>query len=146
LDGEGVVTGGMEIFCEEGHGEVARFLDRSIKAWSDGVTGPARRQWYSYAARDDQGSVRGGVACYIYRDVLLIDTLWVDDGLRGLRLGTRLMDMAEHRGRNEGCAFAFLDTMNWQARPFYEKRGYSVFHEFSIEGGKYTRFYMRKEF
>lgn len=140
------MTDGLVIEAEEGRGALAVFLDASIKAWSDRITGPARRQWYSYAARTPDGTVCGGVACYIYRDVLLIDTLWLDDAYRGRGLGTQLMDMAEARGRREGCAFAFLDTMNWQARPFYEKRGYQVFHEFQMEGGTYTRFYMRKDF
>jgi ribosomal protein S18 acetylase RimI-like enzyme len=76
----------------------------------------------------------------------LIDTLWLDDAQRGRGLGSQLMDMAERRGRDEGCAFAILDTMNWQARPFYEKRGYHVFHELQMENGTYTRFYMRKDF
>lgn len=140
------MSGGVVFECEEGHGDLAKFLDESIKAWSDRITGPARRQWYSYAARTPEGDICGGVACYIYRDVLLIDTLWLDDAFRGRGLGSQLMDMAEDRGRKEGCAFAFLDTMNWQARPFYEKRGYRVFHEFQMENGKYTRFYMRKGF
>jgi ribosomal protein S18 acetylase RimI-like enzyme len=139
------VTGEITIVSEDGHGAIAKFLDTSIKAWSDRVVGPARRQWYSYAAQTPNGDICGGVACYIYRDVLLVDTLWLDDAFRGRGLGSQLMDMAERRGREEACAFAFLDTMNWQARPFYEKRGYRVFHEFQMEGGKYTRFYMRKD-
>jgi ribosomal protein S18 acetylase RimI-like enzyme len=140
------MSGELAFETEEGHGPIAEFLDTAIKAWSDRITGPARRQWYSYAARTSEGVICGGVACYIYRDVLLIDTLWLDDAYRGQGLGTQLMDKAEARGQAEGCAFAFLDTMNWQARPFYEKRGYHVFHEFQMEGGKYTRFYMRKDF
>lgn len=136
----------VSIILEDGHGPLATYLDASIKAWSDRITGPAKRTWFSYAAQTDQGRVCGGVACYIYRDALLIDTLWLDDAFRGHRLGTRLMDLAETRGRKEGCSFAFLDTMSWQARPFYEKRGYHVFHEFQLEGGRYTRYYMRKDF
>ena len=140
------MSGGVTFETEEGHGSLAKFLDASIKAWSDRITGPARRIWYSYAARTSEGDICGGVACYIYREVLLIDTLGLDDAYRGQGLGRQLMDMAERRGRDSGCAFAFLDTMNWQARPFYEKLGYRVFHEFQMEGGKYTRFYMRKDF
>lgn len=137
---------GVSIALEEGDGPATKAINAGLIAWNDRVTGPARRARFVFAARDAAGVVIGGVAAKIYRDSLYIDDLFLDDAFRGRRLGTQLMDLAEARARDLGCVFAYLDTMDWQARPFYEKRGYRLIYEFAYEGGKYRSFCLRKEF
>lgn len=140
------MTSGFDIILEEGEGPLGKAINAGLLAWNDRTTGPARRARFVFAVRNDQGVVLGGITANVYRDSLYIDDLFLDDSVRGQGLGTRLMDLAEARGREAGCAFVYLDTMDWQARPFYEKRGYRVFHEFSYENGKFHRYWMRKEF
>jgi GNAT superfamily N-acetyltransferase len=137
---------GFTIDLEEGEGPSSKAINNGLIAWNDRITGPARRARFAFAVRDAEGRVVGGVTAKLYRDSLYIDDLYLEDAFRGQRLGTRLMDLAEGRGREMGCAFAYLDTMDWQARPFYEKRGYRLIYEFSYEGGAYRSFCLRKEF
>ena len=54
------------------------------------------------------------------------------------------MANAEQIGRERNCSFACVNTMEWEAREFYEKLGYSV--EFTREGFHQNAklFYLRK--
>jgi len=42
------------------------------------------------------------------------------------------MHEAEKIGREQGALFVTLNTMDWEALPFYQKLGYSI--EFTREG------------
>lgn len=57
---------------------------------------------------------------------LRINMLWVSEALRGQGTGSALMQAAEDEARRRGCLYAQVDTASFQARPFYEKRGYAV--------------------
>ncbi len=39
------------------------------------------------------------------------------------------MEAAERAARERGCVGVFLDTYSFQARPFYEGLGYTLFDE-----------------
>jgi hypothetical protein len=43
-----------------------------------------------------------------------------------------------------GCAHAHLDTFSYQARPFYERRGYQVFGMLQDYPPGQQRFFMEK--
>jgi GNAT superfamily N-acetyltransferase len=72
------------------------------------------------------GPLLGGLTGETGNGWLYVDWLWVAEAARGRDLGTRLMDLAEAEGRRRGCHSAYLYTYSFQARPFYEKRGYAV--------------------
>ena len=76
--------------------------------------------------RDETGRVVGGLLGLIRWRWLHVAKLWLPDELRGQGIGSRLLRMAEDHARSRGCTHASLDTFEYQARPFYEKLGYSV--------------------
>jgi GNAT superfamily N-acetyltransferase len=77
--------------------------------------------------RDGDGAVVGGLWGRTGYGWLFVEFLVVPDSLRGLGLGTRLMEAAEGIARERGCVGAWLTTFPFQARGFYEKLGYSLF-------------------
>ncbi|NLF49929.1 MAG: GNAT family N-acetyltransferase [Leptolinea sp.] len=77
--------------------------------------------------RRGDGTVFGGLLGNTYWGWLHIRILWIDDTLRGQGYGSRLVRLAEEEAIRRGCHHAHLDTMSFQAQPFYEKLGYSVF-------------------
>lgn len=64
--------------------------------------------------------------------------------MRGTGVGTQLMRMAEDEARSRSCVGVWLDTHTFQARPFYERLGYSVFADLPDFPPGHTRFYMMK--
>lgn len=66
----------------------------------------------------------GGIIADLWGNWLLIKFLWVDDSVRGKQVGTELLRRLESHAVSEGCKSALVDTLSFQARPFYEKQGY----------------------
>jgi GNAT superfamily N-acetyltransferase len=80
----------------------------------------------------DTGEPVGGLTGETLLDWLFVDLIHVPEELRGQGHGTALMREAERFARERGCVGVWLDTFSFQARPFYEKLGYTVFG--TIEG------------
>jgi len=97
------------------------------------------------AVRDGDGALRGGVVARVALDTVYIDIVWIDDGLRGGGYGRIMMEHVEEKARGLGARIAWLYTLSWQARPFYEKLGYRVFGEMPFGGGAHHRYFMRKD-
>lgn len=77
--------------------------------------------------RDAQDTIVGGLLGGTIWSWLYVDILWLSDELRGQGYGSRLLAEAERMAIERGCIAAQLDTMSWQALPFYERHGYTVF-------------------
>ena len=82
--------------------------------------------FFGYFIRDDHDKIVGGCnGCFLY-GCLVVDTLWVAESLRGQGYGTELMQMAERIGKENGCRFMSVNTMDWEALDFYKKLGFYV--------------------
>ncbi|EHD23362.1 MULTISPECIES: GNAT family N-acetyltransferase [Brenneria] len=75
---------------------------------------------------DDAGNKVAGLIGNTFGNWLDIDYLWVDESLRGEGMGSKLMQAAEQEAVARGCLYARVDTLSFQARPFYEKQGYQL--------------------
>lgn len=75
---------------------------------------------------DEHGSLLAGFSARTFGNWLQIDNLWVSETLRGQNIGSQLLAQAELIAIERGCIYAILDTLNFQARPFYEDRGYTL--------------------
>jgi len=75
-------------------------------------------------ARDEAGTVMGGIRAACYWNTLHIELLWLSESLRGKGAGRELMARTEGFAREHGYQLALVETTSWQARPFYEKCGY----------------------
>ncbi|MFT4927623.1 MAG: GNAT superfamily N-acetyltransferase [Phenylobacterium sp.] len=74
--------------------------------------------------KGDDGEVIAGAAARTFGDWLLLDYLWVSDTLRGQNIGSQLLTRLEDVAKERGCIKCLLDTLDFQAMPFYEKHGY----------------------
>jgi ribosomal protein S18 acetylase RimI-like enzyme len=87
---------------------------------------------FSIFIKDQKENVFGGVSGTLFYGSLYVDSLWIDKTLRHQGWGTKLIREAENIGRKQGASFVTLNTMDWEALPFYQKLGYSI--EFTREG------------
>jgi len=77
-------------------------------------------------AMDENENPLGGVYGYLERDWLYVSLLWVDEAARGKGIGNLVMDEIEAWAEEQGIRNFYVGTGQFQARPFYEKRGYRV--------------------
>jgi GNAT superfamily N-acetyltransferase len=105
-----------------------------------------RRKWKNIAItiRNDAGDIVGGVTGEAWADWLFVQLLWLDEAHRGQDLASRAMDAIEDEARAFGAKCAYLDTFSFQARPFYEKRGYRVFGTLENYPDAHSRYWMTK--
>ena len=95
-------------------------------------------------ARNDQDQVIGALLGETGRGWLHVDVVWVDEHARSQRIGSQLVEAAEAEAVRRGCHSAYLDTFSYQAKPFYEKLGYTLFGMLDDYPPGYQRFYMQK--
>ncbi|WP_436857246.1 GNAT family N-acetyltransferase [Citrobacter tructae] len=97
--------------------------------------------------RDDRNEIQGGLIGKIKGEWLCIEFLWMHESLRKGGYGTKLMQAAEQTARERGCHRALVDTMSFQALPFYQKNGYQLeltLNDFPEKGA--ARHYLSKAF
>jgi GNAT superfamily N-acetyltransferase len=92
----------------------------------------------------DQALV-GGLLGATYWGWLHIDVLWLHESVRRQGFGERLLLTAEQEAIRRGCRYAHLDTMSFQALPFYEQHGYTVFGVLPDLPAGHSRYFLKKE-
>jgi GNAT superfamily N-acetyltransferase len=115
-----------------------------VVAFNNAQAGPSNGRPLFVVLRDEAENVVGGMSGSTGRGWLFIDHLVVPEASRGSGLGTRVMHLAETEAITRGCAQAWLNTFEFQARGFYEKLGYICFGELPDYPPGFTRFFMRK--
>ena len=78
------------------------------------------------AARDEAGTIKGGLVGATCFGWLWVHAMTLDESLRGQGHGSALLAMAEAEAVRRGYPRVFLETLDFQALPFYEKQGYQV--------------------
>lgn len=87
---------------------------------------------FAFSIKDKSGHILGGITGITYYSCLYIDMLFVEKEYRKEGLGAHLMTSAETLGKKRNCKFSTVNTMDWEALPFYQKLGYSI--EFTRDG------------
>ncbi|MDG1436643.1 MAG: GNAT family N-acetyltransferase [Rickettsiaceae bacterium] len=100
---------------------------------------------FSFVIENDQDEFQAGISGYHYYGCFYIDILFVPKEHRSKGYGTELMQKAEELARSRDCLFMAVNTMEFEARPFYEKHGFEV--EFVRSGFQKNAkmYFMRKK-
>ena len=106
--------------------ELSDYLDKKISEFNWANWEVSERTPLAVQIKNDQGDVIAGAAARSFGNWLLLDTLWVSDELRGQNIGSKILKEIETAGKKRGCIKCLLDTLNFQAMPFYEKHGYTT--------------------
>ena len=89
--------------------------------------------------------IMGGGCAGLWGNSMHIDVLWVEERFRGLGLGNFLMVQAESFAKSEGCTFSYVETLSFQAKPFYSKKGYQEFGRLTNIANNHDLYFMRKD-
>jgi GNAT superfamily N-acetyltransferase len=94
--------------------------------------------------RDRENRVVGGVIGQVFGGWLYVSLLWVEESLRNKGNGTELLKMVESEALKLGCKYAHLDTYSFEARPFYEKHGYTLFATLGNYPEGHNKYFLKK--
>jgi GNAT superfamily N-acetyltransferase len=113
---------------------------QGLTAFNAAQTGGETPDYLLVTVRDG-GEVVGGLLGATYLGWLQVQAFWVPEAMRGAGLGRSLLALAEAEAVRRGCPRVFLETLSFQALPFYEKCGYKVFStlaDFPPGGARYA--------
>ena len=125
-------------------GDVATVVD-GLRSFNEAVIGERGFVPLGVFARDDAGRVLGGLVGRIAWRWLYVEKFWLPDALRGKGLGSRLLSEAERWAAEHGCIGCSLDTLDFQALPFYQKQGYELFGTLEGFPPRGRQYYLRKD-
>ena len=117
-------------------------LDQGLDAYNAQFS-PEHFEEFAAALKTEAGEVKGGISAIVWAEMLFIKWLWIDEAHRRGGQGRALMAAAEAEGIKRGCSTVWLDTFEFQARPFYEKLGYELFGTLDYPAG-FKRFFLKK--
>lgn len=96
----------------------------------------AEKQALGVFLEDSAGKKLAGLTGETCGNWLCIKYLWVDEALRGQKIGSGILKAAEDEAAARGCRYAFVDTFHFQAPEFYIKHGYT--EVFTLKNYPYT--------
>jgi GNAT superfamily N-acetyltransferase len=127
--------------CEE---ERLQILE-PLRAYNAAQAGDGKSEKFALFVRDEHtDAVIGGLHGRILYSWLFIELLVVPEQIRGQRMGSQLMGMAENLARERGCVGVWLDTFDFQAPDFYRKRGYEAFGQLDDYPPGHQRLFFQK--
>src|SRR5260370_5093471 len=95
--------------------------------------------------RDPQtGKVVGGLHGRSEFGLVYVAWFFLPEDLRRAGIGSRVLAMAEQKGRRRGCTQIALTTLSIEAPRFYKKQGYDVAATIDCDPPGLTRYYMMK--
>lgn len=108
--------------------------------------GDNRRRPLNVIVRREDGSIAGGLIGETRWEWLYIDLLWVADDVRHQGWGTQMMQLADEEALRRGCCGIWLDTLDFQARGFYEKLGFTLFGTQDDYPPGHQRYFLQKRY
>jgi GNAT superfamily N-acetyltransferase len=121
-----------------------RFVATALLENNAPFLGPADHRRLGVFVRSPEAELLGGLVGITARGWLFIDLLWIAPSMRRLGIGSQLLTTAEREAVNRGCRGAWLDTYDFQARPFYEAHGYRLFGELEGFPNGHRRYFLQK--
>jgi GNAT superfamily N-acetyltransferase len=122
--------------------ETVAVIDHGLDVYN-ALFSPEHFSEFAVVLKAEDGAVKGGITTIVWAGMLFIKWFWIDEAYRRHGHGRKLMASAEEEGRRRGCTAVWLDTFEFQARPFYEKLGYELFGTLDYPAG-FKRFFLTK--
>ena len=124
--------------------ECEKILFCGINAEAKKARGLKPIRSFCFSLENNQKEIFGGINGFAYYGCLYVDMLYIKDPFRKKGFGVQLMQKAEDFGKNHDCFFSTVNTMDFEALPFYQKLGYAI--EFIRDGyDQHSKMYMLRK-
>lgn len=134
------------VISDSAEPEFEAMIAQGLDEFNEQVAGMGDRRALNVIVRDSASDeVLGGAVGRTSLGLAFLDLFHLPDSLRGLGLGTQILEAFEEEARQRGCGSAVLYTISFQAPGFYEKNGWTRFGEISSERQGISRVFMTKK-
>ena len=122
-----------------------RIVADGVQSFNRAQTGNEPPRQVAYFLRDKELQIVGGVRGSLWGRFMHIDALWIHEAYRGRGFGSQLMKAIESYALTRGHPLIYLETASFQALPFYQGLGYSIFGELKEITVGHTLYFVKKE-
>ena len=135
----------MQIRLENIESQKSQVIGDLIRSYNRSKREAAESEPLNLYVEDDSGELMAGLVAETFGNWLEIEYLFVKEDLRGKGIGSKLLQQAESEAKKRNCRSVFVNTYQFQAPAFYQKRGYK--EVFTLKDYPYTgqRHYYQKE-
>lgn len=135
----------IDIILEDPSKDDLRAIVATLDAYNDAHSGMVDQPGFAVLIRDlETKAAIGRLYATDGYGWAFIRYLAIPENLRGQGLGQRVIMEAEKIARERGYIGVWLDTFEFQARPFYEKLGFEVFGQLEGGPGAIPRYFLKK--
>ncbi|WP_131782141.1 GNAT family N-acetyltransferase [Legionella gresilensis] len=131
-------------FDEQEVNSTAEEIGKNLRKFNESRIGPFDFKPFTLYFTDKNDQIIAGIKGEIFEQVCMVQMAWVTEKERHKGLGHKLFKKLEEVACNYNCEFIQLDTAQFQAKPFYEKLGYSTVATLPRNFKGYTTYIMRK--
>ena len=128
---------------DDPHNKLAGHVRQQLIKFDEQHVGKYPFKTLTLLAHNAEEQIVGGLIGEVSWGWLHVNTLWVAEAYRHAHLGSRLMERAEDEAIKMGINQAFLETTDFQAAGFYEKRGYHIFAQLEDFPPGHTFYYLK---
>ena len=135
----------MQVRFENTESQKSQIIGDLIRSYNRSKREAAESEPLNLYVEDDSGELMAGLVAETFGNWLEIEYLFVKEDLRGQGIGSKLLQQAESEAKKRNCRSVFVNTYQFQAPAFYQKRGYK--EVFTLKDYPYTgqRHYYQKE-
>lgn len=106
---------------------------------------PTKTNYCNFGVYDNDKLI-GGAVGYIAWKWYFLDQLWIDKQYRKSGIGTKIINKIEQCAKDKELLGVRMETWSFQARGFYEKKGYEVYATFEDCPPGTIDYFLRKRF
>ena len=135
----------MQVRLENIESQKSQVIGDLIRSYNRSKREATESEPLNLYVEDDSGEVMAGLVAETFGNWLEIEYLFVKEDLRGQGIGSQLLQQAESEAKKRNCRYVFVNTYQFQAPAFYQKRGYK--EVFTLKDYPYTgqRHYYQKD-
>jgi GNAT superfamily N-acetyltransferase len=134
----------MQIKVKEEDSEILEIIKNGVIEYNSKYLGKREfKPFVIYAEENSQ--IIGGIVGEVVGNCLRIDWLFVEEAFRGKKIGTRLFNELDKFAKANNCSIMQAETFDFQAKPFYEKQGFTCVGIIEKWVGGRDCHFMRKE-
>lgn len=116
----------MSNFTEDSSPEFADQAKQKIAEFNALHWDAAKRQALGLKQVNAAGELVAALAGRTFGNWFYLESFWLAETERGKGSGSAMLAQAEAIAKARGCRYVVLDTLDFQAKPFYQRHGYQV--------------------